>query len=125
MPKLTASSDMFTIMHYFSNDGNFAENVYDYDAKEYATALTIEAISPKRPMVPKMGIVLEIQQSTAVGRKAFRETITKFVDGRATVEEESYARELAAAFAEELKSVNLLTKTAMKHFAKSAIVRAC
>ena len=69
--KLTDNGDMFSVMHYFANDGNFDEWVYNQEAKEFSSALAISSILPNGIESIKIEKVLEFRESTEDNRKYF------------------------------------------------------
>ncbi len=106
IPKLTDNSDMFSIMHYFSNDGNLDEFCYSGTQNEATTSLVLETVMPSGLAYEKMDKILSFRDKSAEGRQLFRNTITSFCKELTTIEDSTYANELITDFQSNLMSSN-------------------
>jgi hypothetical protein len=121
IPKLTDSSDMFAVIHYFMNDGNFDKQLYDDTKNECCASLVLETILPHGLESTSITEVLNLRNTLQKERKAFRRCVSDFVETIAIVEEHERAKKLAVRFAEELSQEKQRTKKILVDIGKQAI----
>jgi hypothetical protein len=114
--KLTDSSDMFALMHYFANRGQFDEFHCNPEAKEATTALTLPSLLPGGLEYVAMDRVLEFRSRNEQLRASYRETVAETAEHLVGVENESHAREILKAFEEKLRLHHGQWTTAAKSF---------
>jgi hypothetical protein len=106
IPKMTSDSDMFSIMQYFSNNGNFDEWVYNEDQEETIAALVIPAILPAGIECIHMTEVLRFRKKNEENRHAFRTLVSNFADDLSKIEDRGHAKQVAEDFREKLEKNN-------------------
>jgi len=106
IPKLTSSSDMFAIMHYFSNNGNFGEWLYNEEQEEVTAALVLPAILPSGLEYIHMKEILVFRNKYEENRHLFRELVQSFVNDLSKIEDKDHAKQITKDFRENLKINN-------------------
>ena len=115
IPKMTSNSDMFSIIHYFSNKGNFDELVYNEDQEETIAAIVLPAILPAGLEYTHMKEVLQFRRANNENRNNFRQLIANFSDELSKIEDKEHARHVAEEFRIGLeKNQHSFLKTAGK-----------
>lgn len=78
IPKITDNSDIYSIMTYYENDGNFDEFVMT-DRDHYYSSLIIPTLIPGGVARVDIENILRFREKTKEGRDAFRNTINDFI----------------------------------------------
>lgn len=104
--KLTDNGDMFSVMHYFANDGNFGDWVYDEEAEEHSTALAISLILPNGIESTKIEKVLEFRKSTEDNRRHFKGKLDELVKELTKIEDEGFSDNRVKEYIAELERNN-------------------
>ena len=104
--KLTDNGDMFSVMHYFANDGNFDEWVYNEKAEEHSTALAISSILPNGIESINIGKVLEFRKSTEDNRRHFKGKLDELVKELTKIEDEGFSDIRVKEYIAELEGNN-------------------
>lgn len=102
IPKLTHDDDMYAVMHYFQNDANFDELLYDLDNEEATASLVLPAVLPKALEFTTMDKILEYRSRHFDELADFRRIISGFSEEIAKIEDKSFAKVLAEDFAGKL-----------------------
>ena len=102
LPKLTDNSDMFSIMHYFANDGNIDEFFYDEDGTEAATSMVLTTLLPGGLRHTPMKNVLDFHSQSEEGRELFRNAVMEFSEQVSQVDDKEYAHEIIDNFQRKL-----------------------
>lgn len=102
LPKLTDDSDMFSIMHYFANDGNINEYFYDENGAEAATSMVITTLLPGGLSHTPMRNVLDFRSKSMEGRELFRNSVMEFTEQVSQIEDNEYAHVLIDNFQKNL-----------------------
>lgn len=102
IPKLTYDKDMYAIMHYFQNDANFDELLYQRDAEEATASIVLPAVLPKGLEFTSMDRILEYRRQNIEGMTEFRQIVSDFSEKVARVEDLSFAESLTAEFSKNL-----------------------
>jgi hypothetical protein len=103
LPKLTDSSDMFSIMHYFSNEGNMDEYIYDREGSEATTSMVLTTLLPGGLDFTPMKKVIDFHTKSTEGRTLFRNSVMEFSEQVSQVEDTDYAQSLILDFQNSLK----------------------
>jgi hypothetical protein len=103
LPKLTDNSDMFSIMHYFVNDGNMDEFLYNDENNEATTSMVLTTLLPGGLKHHKMKTVLGFRSKFEAGRQSFRNLVMEFSEQVSKVEDKNYAQDLLYKFEQDLK----------------------
>jgi len=114
--KLTDNGDMFSVMHYFANDGNFDEWVYNEEAEELSSALAISSIMPKGIESIKIEKVLEFRESTTDNRKHFKNSLDNLVSELIKIEDEGFSIDKVNEHIALLEDSNTETTEKIKSF---------
>jgi len=122
IPKLTDNSDMFALMHYFSNDGNIGEYVYNRESTEFTTALLLSTLIPAELSTTSMKRVLELREPLGEGRRAFRTSVSEFAGELSRVEDRNRAKKLADAFADRLEKSERTVKQRLRELSRRYLV---
>lgn len=104
--KLTENGDMFAIMHYFANDANFDEWIYNEESTEVTTSLVISTLMPKGLEFMSIDKVVDFRKNTVDGRVGFRESIDKLVSELCLIEDAGFKKERINVFQEKIESNN-------------------
>lgn len=123
--KLTDDGDMFAIMHYFANDANFDELIYNDEAKEATSALVITSLLPKDLQYMNINEVIKFREKTDESRIAFRQSIDELVSELCRIEDTDFVKERITEFQKNIeKNNNAIIKQAgkgVKDFAHSLL----
>ena len=106
MNKLTDNGDMFAIMHYFANDANFNNLIYNDEAKEATSSLVIASLLPKSLQYMSINEVISFRNSTNEGRIAFRQSIDKLILELCRIEDTDFIKERISEFQKSLEENN-------------------
>jgi hypothetical protein len=98
IPKLTDNPDMFAIMHYFTNNGNIDEGVFNDEAQEITTALIVDLILPDGLKHSKINDLIEIRKRNGDALVEFRNMVTQFAAELTKIEDKEFALELINEF---------------------------
>ena len=104
--KLTDNGDMFAIMHYFANDANFDEWIYNEESTELTSFLVISTLLPKGLEFMSIVNVVEFRKNTVDGRGKFRESIDKLVSNICLIEDAGFKKELINEFQNKIEKNN-------------------
>ncbi|MBI3916553.1 MAG: hypothetical protein HY322_06045 [Betaproteobacteria bacterium] len=104
MPKLTDNADMFSLMQYFANDGQFDEFTYNPEASEATVALTLQTLLPAGLSSFPMARVLAFRQQNAEGRAAYRNMIASTSEELTKVKDEHHARAVLLEMNDRLRA---------------------
>lgn len=104
--KLTDNGDMFSVMHYFANDGNFDEWVYNEEAEELSTALAISSILPSGIESINIGRVLEFRKTTEANRSHFKKKLDELINELIKIEDEGFSENRVKEYITELEDNN-------------------
>ena len=123
IPKITDNPDVFSIMTYFENDGQFDEGVLRDNAGEYYSSIIIPNLIPAGVERTDIETVLRFREKTAKGRAEFRDTISGFTDELKEINDREYAREVTENFRVHLEdskqSISETGKAIVKNFIPS------
>jgi hypothetical protein len=112
LPKLTDNSDMFSVMHYFANDGNIDEFCFNEDSTEAATTMVLTTLLPGGLKHTPMKKVLDFRSKSTEGRELFRNSVMEFSEQVSQVDNKEYAQVLIDSFQKNLlKSQQKIFKT--------------
>lgn len=116
--KLTDDPDMFSIMHYFANDGNFGEWIYNPDSKEVAASFLVPYILPKSIEFLSFNEIIKFRDKTQGAREAFKESLDDFIDKVSHVDDPDFLKKHADEFISKIEKGrdNIADRT--KEFAK-------
>lgn len=106
IPKITDSSDMFAVMQYFQNDGNFDEFCYTIEGEELIAALTLPCLVPRDIHTYSMERVITFHQRSAKGREAFRLAVSTFLDQLKGIKDRSFFEKRINEFDAQMRHVN-------------------
>ncbi|MFO1501396.1 MAG: DUF6236 family protein [Verrucomicrobiota bacterium] len=104
--KLTDDPDVFALMHYFANDGNFDESIFDAEAQEASLAITFPAVLPAGLDPAPIKTVLQFARKYRADQAEFRERVSKFAAELSKVEDQKHARNLIDEFDSSLTGNN-------------------
>lgn len=104
--KLTDNGDMFSVMHYFANDGNFDEWVYNEEAEELSSALAISSILPSGIESIKIEKVLEFRKSTEDNRRHFKAKLDELIKELTKIEDDGFSEKRVNEYIAELEGNN-------------------
>lgn len=104
--KLTDDGDMFAIMHYFANDANFDELIYNDEAKEATSALVITSLLPKDLQYMNINEVIKFREKTDESRIAFRQSIDELVSELCRIEDTDFVKERITEFQKNIEKNN-------------------
>ncbi len=111
LPRLADDPDVFTVIQFYSCGGDISDCVYDLQAPEYASALTLETVVPSVIKETPMKTVLEFRKKYEEGRAQFRSGLTTLVNDLVEIENFEFAREARdrglRAFADHFSSTLL------------------
>lgn len=94
LPKLTDNADMFSIMHYFSTDGNIDEYWCNPENNEATASMVLATLLPGGLSQTSMANVMDFHSKSAEGRQFFRESVMEFTEQVSKIEDAIYAQEL-------------------------------
>ena len=116
--KLTDNPDMFSIMHYFANDGNFGEWINNPDSKEVAASFLIPYILPKSIEFLSIKEIIKFRDKTQSAREAFKESLDDFIDKASHIDDLDFLKKHAEEFINKIEKGrdNIADRT--KEFAK-------
>lgn len=101
--KLTDDSDMYAVMHYFSNDGNFDIHLGSNTKEEFAATTTLSTILPSSLEYMNIREVIGFRKKTEEARANFRNSVREFSTELSQVDDEGWATSLLDHFDNELK----------------------
>ena len=104
--KLTDDGDMFAIMHYFANDANFDELIYNDEAKEATSSLVITSLLPKDLQYMNINEVIKFREKTDESRIAFRQSIDELVSELCRIEDADFVKERITEFQKNIEKNN-------------------
>jgi len=104
LPKLTDNSDMFSIMHYFTNDGNIDDFLYDTEKNEVTSSLVLTTLLPSGLNYSDMNKVIEFRKKFEEGRQLFRSSVMSLSKELTRVEDPKYAKEVIEEFQNKLNT---------------------
>lgn len=104
--KLTDDGDMFAIMHYFANDANFDELIYNEEAKETTSSLVIASLLPKDLQYMNINEVIKFREKTDESRIAFRQSIDELVSELCHIEDTDFVKERITEFQKNIEKNN-------------------
>ena len=104
--KLTDDGDMFAIMHYFANDANFDELIYNEAAKETTSSLVIASLLPKDLQYMNINEVIKFREKTDESRIAFRQSIDELVSELCHIEDTDFVKERITEFQKNIEKNN-------------------
>ena len=104
--KLTDDGDMFAIMHYFANDANFDELIYNEEAKETTSSLVIASLLPKDLQYMNINEVIKFREKTDESRIAFRQSIDELVSELCRIEDADFVKERITEFQKNIEKNN-------------------
>ena len=104
--KLTDNGDMFAIMHYFANDANFDERIYNEESTEVTSFLVISTLLPKGLEFMSIDKVIDFRKNTVDGRVKFRESIDKLVSELCLIEDTGFKKEKINEFQDKIEKNN-------------------
>lgn len=115
IPKMTSNSDMFAIIHYFSNNGNFDEWIYNEDQEETIAVIVLPTILPSGLEFIHMKNVLHFRKVNEENRANFRNLILNLSEKLSKIEDKKHAKHVAQEFKIDLEAnQNSFLKTAGK-----------
>ena len=103
MPKFTDNPDIFSIMTFFENNGDFNEWVLRDNADEYYSTIIVPTLIPAGVERSDIDTVLRFREKTFNGRTEFRNTISSFTDELKNVADMEYAQGLTDKFVKQLE----------------------
>lgn len=103
IPKITDNSDVFSIMTYFENDGQFDEWVLRDNAAEYYSSIIVPTLIPAGVERTDMETILKFRDNTTKGRDEFRNAVSSFTDELKNIKDIEYAREVTENFKKSLE----------------------
>ncbi len=103
IPKLAHDQDMYSIMHYFQNNGNFDESTYNLEQEEATATLTLPNVMPNNIGIMTIDQILEFRNRTGQARANFRRCITEFSERLSKIEDPKFAKEYADEFISDLE----------------------
>lgn len=101
IPKITDNADMFTLMHYFTNDGNIGEWVYDEEAEEATIAFILQQVLPGGLEYMSIDHVIKFRLNYIEGRQELRQTVVDLLEEFTQIEDKNYAKEKMKSFCEK------------------------
>lgn len=104
--KLTDNGDMFAVMHYFANDANFNEWIYNEESVEVTSSLVISTLLPKGVEYMNIDKVIEFRKNTVDGRTAFRESIDRLVSELCLIEDEIFRKDRIVEYQTKIEKDN-------------------
>lgn len=116
LPRLTDDPDLFTVLQFYSSDGNISDFVYDREASEFTSALTMEALIPSGIRHVPMRTVLEFRKQSAEGRMQFRSGLATLAADLAEIEDPQFARERVDMFMNALRSAPEVRNNGLRVF---------
>lgn len=121
--KLTDDPDMFSIMHYFANSGNFEEYCchLDPDSKEVAASFLVSYILPKSIEYMSINEVVKFRDKTHSAREAFKESLDNFIDKASHIEDTDFLKKHADEFIREIEKRRDRIADQTKEFAKDIL----
>ena len=114
--KLTDNGDMFSIMHYFANDGNFNEQIYNEDAEEFSSVLALTSILPKGLEETDIEKVLQFRKETSDNRKYFKESLDSLISEITAIDDKTFTLGKVNEYISNLESNNLDLMDRVKYF---------
>ncbi|WP_394897800.1 hypothetical protein [Clostridium butyricum] len=100
--KITDNPDVFSIMGYFENDGQFDEFIYNPNAQEYYTNLVVSTLVPAGVERTDINILLKFREKTSRLRSEFRNTVCSFTDEIKDINDKEYAQDLIKKLKKDL-----------------------
>jgi hypothetical protein len=116
IPRLTDDPDLFTVMQFYSTDGGISDHVYDCQASEFVSALSMETVVPAGISSVPMRTVLEFRKQHAEGRARFRAGLATLASDLAEIEDLQFAKERVDMFMNELRSAPEVRNRGLKAF---------
>ncbi|MCD6447285.1 MAG: hypothetical protein J7L40_03880 [Candidatus Marinimicrobia bacterium] len=104
--KLTDNGDMFAVMHYFANDANFNEWIYNEESAEVTSSLVISTILAQGVECMHVDKIIEFRKNTVDGRTAFRGSIDKLVSELCSIEDETFKKDRIVEYQTEIENNN-------------------
>lgn len=114
LPKITDNKDVFSIMSFFEQEGNFDEFIYSIDRNVYYTTVIFPTFLPGGVTRVDIDNLLRFREDTKYLRASFRQTIEQFVVRLKDIDSFDYALDLAASLRDELESFKLNFKELAK-----------
>jgi len=102
IPKVTNDQYMFTTMHFFANDGNIRDFVFDRNAEDASTALIMKLLLPGGLYHIDMKAFIRLRSGQADSREAFRSSIINLSSRISLIEEKSFVPEIIQEFEDGL-----------------------
>jgi uncharacterized protein YozE (UPF0346 family) len=104
MPKITDDADVFSIMTYFENNGDFDEWVQNCQAQEYYSSLILPTFIPSEIDKINMDTILKFREKTQEGRLEFRNSISEFADELKNIQDKEYALDIVLRLKDQLEN---------------------
>jgi hypothetical protein len=116
LPRLTDDPDVFTVIQFYSCDGDISDYVYDRGAPEFTSALTMKTLIPSGIDDVPMRTILEFRKQSAEGRAQFRSGLTTLLNDLTKIEDQQFAQERVDLFMQELRSAPEVRDRGLKAF---------
>jgi hypothetical protein len=116
IPKLTDNADFFAIAHYFANDGNMDEAIYNPEATEVTAAMVLSTVLPCNLEFCTMEDILKFRSKSEEGRAAFRQAVSQCISDISRVSERDHAIELAQQLQHKLAVARVGLIDSVKRF---------
>lgn len=98
MPKLTDNVDMYSVMTYFSENGQFDEWLYSTDAREVYSTLMIQTIVPASVEHTPIDKVVKLSKKHREAKAQFRVALTEFSEKISKCEDPNFTKDLIVKF---------------------------
>lgn len=121
IPKISDNPDIFSIMAYFENDGQFNERVLRGNADEYYSTVIVPTLIPAGVERVDIDKVLKFRENTMSERAEFRNTVSGFTNELKNIKDRDYAQDITNNFIQQLESSKQSIFEKGKSFAQKLI----
>jgi len=104
IPKITDDADMFTVISYFEQNGNFDEAVYSDERDEVTATLALASLVPAGIDTYPMRKVIQFHKDSTEGREAFRMAVAGLVDELKGIQDKDFFLKRIRKFDDNLRN---------------------
>lgn len=121
LPKITDEKDVFAIIPFFEQEGNFDEWIYALDRELYYNSVIFPILLPGGVTRVEIENILRFREGTREFRNVFRKNIEEFVEEVKDIESPEYIKELAFCLKQNMDKHNKGLLERAKDFAINLI----
>jgi hypothetical protein len=104
LPKITDRQDVFSIMPYFEQEGNFDEYVSASGREQYYSSIIFPTFIPGGVTRVNIDQILQFRKETGELRRNFRQAVEEFAVNLLKIDSKDYAQELSNSLRKKLES---------------------